>query len=238
MSHTMISPQQEPRLDRDGKTRMIVVFLYVLVNAAVLFLAAGTIYWPAAWLYFGMGLSAYAIGGTIIIRKNPEIINERGRKSEETKPFDKVFARAYLPLLLLSLVIPGLNYRFGWSAMPDWLQIVGFLGLIPAMILPYWCMYVNDYLTITVRLQEERGHQVVSSGPYRFVRHPMYVGMILQAICMPLALGSWVALIPGALMAAGFVWRTSQEDRMLQAELAGYADYTQVVRYRLLPGAW
>lgn len=217
---------------------MVVVFLYVLVNAVILFLSAGTLNWPAAWLYFGMGMGSYGIAGVIIIRQNPEIINERGRKSDDTKPFDKTFSCIYLPLLLLSMVIPGLDYRFGWSSMPEWLQVLGFIGLIPALILPYWCMAVNHYLTVTVRIQEDRGHQVVSAGPYRFVRHPMYVGVILQAICMPLALGSWVGLIPGVLIAAAFVWRTSQEDRILQVELAGYSDYAQELRYRLLPGVW
>jgi protein-S-isoprenylcysteine O-methyltransferase Ste14 len=115
---------------------------------------------------------------------------------------------------------------------------VAFVGFIPAMALPWWAMSVNTYLSTIVRVQTERGHHVVTAGPYRYVRHPMYVGTILFGLCIPLFLGSWYALLPGALMGIGYVIRTALEDRTLQAELPGYADYAAQVRYRLLPGVW
>ena len=231
-----IAPQ--PKLERSGYLRIVQVLLIVALDAAILFAAAGTLSWPAAWIYVAIRVVALAIGAVIIIRENPEIINERGRTPSNTKEFDKVFAVVYTPLVLLLPLVAGLDYRFGWSDMPLWLNVVGFIGYIPAMIFPYWAMLVNNYLTTTVRIQEERGHQVVTDGPYRYVRHPMYVGLILGAIAMPLLLGSWWALMTGILTVVAAVWRTGREDAVLQEELPGYAEYAQRTRYRLLPGVW
>ena len=231
-----IAPQ--PKLERSGYMRIVQVLLIVALDAAILFAAAGTLSWPAAWIYVAIRVVALAIGAVIIIRENPEIINERGRMPSNTKEFDKVFAVVYTPLVLLLPLVAGLDYRFGWSDMPLWLNVAGFIGYIPAAIFPYWAMLVNNYLTTTVRIQEERGHQVVTDGPYRYVRHPMYVGLILGAIAMPLLLGSWWALIPGILTVVAAVWRTGREDAVLQEELPGYAEYAQRTRYRLLPGVW
>ena len=231
-----IAPQ--PKLERSGYLRIVQVLLIVALDAAILFAAAGTLSWPAAWIYVAIRVVALAIGAVIIIRENPEIINERGRMPSNTKEFDKVFAVVYTPLVLLLPLVAGLDYRFGWSDMPLWLNVVGFIGYIPAMKFPYWAMLVNNYLNTTVRIQEERGHQVVTDGPYRYVRHPMYVGLILGAIAMPLLLGSWWALITGILTVVAAVWRTGREDAVLQEELPGYAEYAQRTRYRLLPGVW
>jgi protein-S-isoprenylcysteine O-methyltransferase Ste14 len=229
---------QEPKLERAGYLRMVQVLFIIALDAAILFAAAGTLNWTAAWVYVGMRIVALTIGAVVIIRENPEIVNERGRVPKNTKDFDKVFAVIYSPLALILPLVAGLDFRFSWSEMPLWLNVVGVLGYIPAAILPYWAMLVNNYLTTTVRIQEERGHRVVSDGPYRYVRHPMYVGLILGAICMPLLLGSWWALIPGIMMVLAAIWRTSREDRVLQEELPGYAEYAQQTLYRLLPGVW
>ena len=231
-----ISPQ--PKLERSGYLRIVQVLILIALDAAILFAAAGTLSWPAAWVYVGIRIVALAIGAFFIIRENPEIINERGRMPKNTKDFDKVFAAIYSPLALILPLVCGLDYRFAWSDMPLWLSVIGFIGYIPAAIFPYWAMLVNNYLTTTVRIQEERGHQVVTDGPYRFVRHPMYVGLIFGAISMPLLLGSWWALIPGIMMVVAAIWRTSREDQVLQEELPGYAEYAQRTRYRLLPGVW
>jgi protein-S-isoprenylcysteine O-methyltransferase Ste14 len=229
---------QEPKLERSGYLRIVQVLLIIAIDAVILFIAAGTFNWAAAWIYVGMRVLAMAIAAIFIIRENPEIINERGRMPQNTKDFDKVFAVIYAPLILFLPLVAGLDFRFNWSAMPLWLSAVGFVGYIPAVILPYWAMLVNNYLTTTFRIQEERGHQVVSGGPYRYVRHPMYVGLILGVASMPLLLGSWWALLPGILIIAAAFWRTSREDSVLQAELPGYAEYAQRTRHRLLPGVW
>jgi protein-S-isoprenylcysteine O-methyltransferase Ste14 len=229
---------QQPKLDRSGYFRMLQVLFTMVVDAAILFAAAGTLNWPAAWIYVGIRVLALFVGAIFIIRENPDIINERGRMPKNTKDFDKVFAVIYLPLALILPLVCGLDYRFTWSVMPVWLSVIGSIVYSLSAILPYWAMLVNNYLTTTVRIQEEHGHQVVTGGPYRFVRHPMYVGLILGAASMPLLLGSWWGLIPGLMMAVAVIWRTSREDRVLREELPGYAEYTQQIRYRLLPGIW
>ena len=231
-----IAPQ--PKLERSGYLRIVQVLLLLAIDAAILFISAGTLNWTAAWVYLGLRFIGLVIGAVFIIRENPEIINERGRMPKNTKDFDKVFAVVYSPLVLILPLVAGLDFRFNWSDMPLWLRVIGFIGYIPAAIFPYWAMLVNNYLTTTVRIQEERGHRIVTNGPYRYVRHPMYVGLIFGAISMPLLLGSWWALILGIMMVVVAVWRTSLEDRVLQDELPGYDEYAQHSRYRLLPGVW
>jgi protein-S-isoprenylcysteine O-methyltransferase Ste14 len=228
----------KPKLDRTGIGRLVQVVFIIALDAAILLAAAGTWSWPAAWVYLGMRTLAFLFFGTLLLRINPEIINERGRLPRDMKRWDKIFAVAYTPLVLALPLVAGLDFRFEWSAVPLWLQIVGAVGMVPAVILPYWAMIVNAYLTTTVRVQTDREHRVVSTGPYRYVRHPMYAGMILMAFSMPLLLDSWWTLIPGILSILVISGRTQKEDQLLQGELPGYAEYARQVRYRLLPGIW
>jgi protein-S-isoprenylcysteine O-methyltransferase Ste14 len=115
---------------------------------------------------------------------------------------------------------------------------MGVIGLVLAMAVTYWAMASNPFLSTIVRIQDDRGHYVVTSGPYRYVRHPMYAAIFLMWPGIALELGSWWALIPAAVIVIVFVIRTALEDRMLQAELPGYVEYAQHTRYRLLPGVW
>ena len=136
-------------------------------------------------------------------------------------------------------LVAGLDERFGWAGDLGvaW-HVAGAVALAAGLELSSWAMIANAYFSTAVRIQDERGQRVVSSGPYWFVRHPGYVGLILEAIGVPLLLGSWWALIPGVAGAVCMAIRTSFEDRMLRAELPGYQDYAQRVRYRLVPGIW
>jgi protein-S-isoprenylcysteine O-methyltransferase Ste14 len=117
-------------------------------------------------------------------------------------------------------------------------QVLGLTGIILTGGLIFWAIRTNAYLGRMVRIQQDRGHRVVTGGPYRYVRHPMYVGIILLFPCMALFLGSWWAFVPAVLIGALMVIRTALEDDTLQAELTGYAEYAQRVRYRLVPGLW
>ncbi len=229
---------KKPKLEKEGKQRIVVVIVYMVMAWALLFLAAGTINWPAGWLFVALQGSVFLTLGLYAVRINPEVINERGRKSDKTKSWDKIFSVVYAPQIILMPLIAGLDHRFGWSNPVRIWQIIGAVSLIPGFSLPYWAMMVNDFLTVTVRLQEERGHRPITHGPYRFVRHPMYVGAILGFIGIPLLLGTWWALIPAAIASLAMIVRTALEDKTLQAELPGYADYAQRTRYRLLPGIW
>ncbi len=238
MSQITIPHTEKPRLNKDGKKRLVFIVAYFLLLTIILFFAAGTWQWPAAWVYTFMSFATLFIAGFWMLRHHPGIINERGRKGEGTKPFDKLFAKLYLPTPFLLPLVAGLDYRFDWSSVPMALQVLGVVGLLPGLFLPYWAMAVNDYLTTTVRIQTERGHQVCTTGPYRYVRHPMYVGLVFTSLFSPLLLGSWWALLVGLWAVGLTVWRTAREDQTLQAELPGYADYAQKTRYRLLPGVW
>ena len=226
------------KLDENGRRRLVQVFGMVVVYALLLFVSAGTLRWWNAWVYLGLFVLAILTGGLYVARKAPAAINERGRVSENTKPFDKLFARLALPLGLASMVVAGLDTRFGWSSVPLWAQIAGFIGLLPGMIVPYWVMYVNAYAATTVRVETERGQHVITGGPYRITRHPLYSATLLSYLFSPLAFNSWWMAVPLALQIVLFVWRTANEDRTLLAELPGYADYAQRARYRLVPGIW
>jgi len=237
MSQLTAQPPRQ-QLNEDGRRRFVQIFGMLVIYALCLFVAAGTLRWWNGWAYLGLFVLSILTGGLYVARKNPAIVNERGRPSEKTKPFDKLFGRLTIPLVLGAFVVAGLDYRFGWSAVPLWLQIGAFVALAPTQYITYWVMLVNAYAATTVRVETERGQHVISDGPYRFVRHPMYSGVVVGYLLLPLALGSWWMTVPVVLLISLFIWRTANEDRTLLAELPGYADYAQRTRYRLLPGVW
>lgn len=209
--------------------------------AALLFVPAGRLDWPEAWtlvLAYAAFLMLYAWWG---LRKDPEQLAERGRarKAENVKPWDRAIMAAYTVFLLLTPVVAGLDAgRFRWSNVPMAAKMLAWLGLGLAGALIFWTLTANTYLSRMARIQEDRGQVVVATGPYRFVRHPMYAGVIVLFLCMPVALGSWWALLPGVVIGLLFVLRTAKEDQMLRQELPGYVEYCQRVRRRLAPGIW
>ena len=211
----------------------------ILVMDVLLFVPAGRLDWPAAWalsLLYGAFLLAYIIWGTL---KAPDLLRERSRVAENVKIWDKVIMSIYTVLLVVIPVLAGLDVgRARWSQMPVAVQIAALAGIVLAGCLIFWTILANAYLGRMVRIQEDRGHQVATGGPYGYVRHPMYVGIILLFPCMALFLGSWWALVPALMVSGLMVIRTALEDRTLRAELPGYPDYARQVRYRLLPGVW
>lgn len=215
------------------------ILIIVAILLSVLLLAAGRIHWPAAWLlaflYF-IFLLAVMVWGT---RNAPELMRERGTIAGNVKTWDKVINALYSVLIVGLLVIAGLDAgRNQWSSMPTPIQALGVAGLLFAGWLIWRTMAENAYSSRWARIQDDRAQKVVSSGPYGYVRHPMYLAIILLVFSMPLALGSWWALIPTCLIGALFAFRTLLEDRMLREELAGYQEYADRVRYRLLPRVW
>ena len=226
----------KPGLNRDGMRLFGGIVMFSLLQLAVLFVAAGTIRWPAAWAYFGIYFLCYSLGLAWVASVNPAVINARGRRSNDVEAFDRRFHRI-MPLLVFGgLVVGGLDHRFGWSMMPLLLQISGLVLLVPALLLSVWVLLTNAYAARVVRIQE--GHQVVTTGPYRYVRHPMYSGTLLAWIAGALSLGSWWMLIVSLMGILLFVWRTGMEDATLLEKLGGYAAYAETTRYRLVPGIW
>lgn len=229
-------PVGSARLNRNAVRLFVGIGVYVLAQAAVLFLGAGTLRWPAAWLYLGVYVASFSAGLIWVAIVNPAVLNERGRRADNVEAFDRRFHRL-MPLLIFGgLLLGGLDFRFGWSAVPLALRVVGLALVVVSLALAVWVLATNAFAARVVRLQD--GQYVISDGPYRFVRHPMYSGTVLSWIGSTLALGSWWMLIPAAAGIALFVWRTYHEDATLRAKLPGYAEYALQTRYRLLPGIW
>lgn len=215
------------------------VFALLAGMAGILFLSAGRLDWVEAWRFiaaYGAFLLAYGVWG---LRTDPGQIKERGKSGANVKAWDRTIMRLYSVLLLVLLVVAGLDAgRFRWAPAQPWLQALGWIGAALGGAMIAWAASANTFLARYVRIQTERGQTAVSSGPYRWVRHPMYAGIIPLMLSIPLALGSRWALVPAALIGVLFIVRTALEDRTLQAELPGYADYARRTRYRLLPGVW
>ena len=211
----------------------------ILFSLAVIFIPAGTLNWPEAWLFLFLYFS-FVTGALIWMKKNSSgLLKERMSRKKEVKSWDKKFMIAYSFSLIFLLVVPGLDaIRFQWSDVPLIIKVLGFIGYLPSTALAFWAMKENAYASDVVRIQEERGHTVCTSGPYQYVRHPMYSGVILIMLCYPLSLGSLYTFIPASIIIFLFMLRTSLEDRTLLKELPGYKEYTQKVRFRLFPGVW
>jgi protein-S-isoprenylcysteine O-methyltransferase Ste14 len=206
----------------------------------VLFGGAGRFNWPRGWIYAVTYLGSMTAIAVMVRRRNPGLFEARANwRHHDTKRFDKILLAFFYPLFLLQ---PGLaaldNARFRWWLLPFSAVYPGLLLLAVAALLVAWALAVNPFAESTVRIQTERGHTVVSAGPYRFVRHPMYVGAILLSLAPPLILGSMWALILGIVIAILLIARTALEDRALRRELPGYEEYAARTRYRLLPGVW
>lgn len=235
-----VSPaENQPSVAAGILKRIGTVAMFLVLIAVVLFLAAGRLDWSWAWVYLGISLASVLINGTVMLRTSPETIAERG-ELKMTRKWDKVVGGLWALAICFALpLVAGLDERRSWT--PDlsvtW-HVAGAVVLVLALGLSAWAMLANAYFSTAVRIQSDRGQTVCSTGPYRFVRHPGYVGFILQSLSVPLLLGSLWALIPGILATVLMIIRTSLEDRTLQVELPGYQDYARRVRYRLLPGLW
>lgn len=230
--------QSANKLDRSGINRIITVLAMLVVIGVILFSLAGRLDWWEAWAFLILYLGGIIANGLWSLRHNPEVINERGRIGKNAKAWDKIIGVLYALFLFGTFVIAGLDVRQAWSTAPLWIKVLGGLAFLVSLAITNWAMKTNTFLSTFVRIQDERGHTTVSGGPYRFVRHPMYVGILFMSAGMPLLLGSWWALIPGLITIILFFVRTALEDKTLLAELPGYVEYSQKVRYRLIPGIW
>ena len=209
-------------------------FLGVLI--ALLFGSAGRWDLPFFWAYIGVNVVLGLIGSVTV---DPGLQQERWHPAARNREF---WLMAFVggPLYLGHFVVAGLDAgRFHWSdGIGVTTQIAATAVFATGWSLVTWAVIVNRFFSPVVRIQEERGHRLVTSGPYRFVRHPGYIGAIVGFLSGPLLLGSWWALVPAGVLCVGILMRTIAEDRFLHAECAGYAEYAARVRYRLIPGFW
>jgi protein-S-isoprenylcysteine O-methyltransferase Ste14 len=241
MEHTDVSQSKgEGDVTQGIVKRVVQIGIQVLLLAAILFISSGRLDWWAAWLYLGIFVMGVLINSAVLLRKNPELIAERAEVKEDTKGWDRVLSLLWGLLSGIGVpLVAGLDVRFGWSPpIPLAVQVLALVLVVLGTALASWALITNAFFAGTVRIQEERGHTVTSEGPYRIVRHPGYSGWILSGLALPVMLGSLWAIIPAVMAAVALAVRTAFEDRMLQAELGGYEEYSRRVHYRLLPGVW
>ncbi len=214
----------------------LTLFAWWLIS---LFGSAGQLTWNRGWICTVLYLGGLHTSRAILKKLNPGLLEQRETAiRKDTKPFDRIFLRIFLSLTIVQPIIAGLDVRFNGARTPFWTVYPGIGLFIVSAALITWVLVKNPHAESSVRIQNDRGHTVVVSGPYRFVRHPMYVGLILLHASMALILSSMWTLALAALITILFLWRTALEDQTLRQELPGYEEYTTVTRYRLMPGIW
>jgi len=242
-----VTSGQSRRREADNAATQAGVWLWTLktiitflLMTLVLFVSRGRWDWVEGWIFLGLFGFLQTVLSRLLARRSPDLLAERSHIQAETKSWDKplvVLQAIVFPLICL--IVSGLDLRFGWGAPVSVAIQLAALGI---MLLGYgltaWAMLVNRFFSATVRIQSERDHSVVSSGPYRFVRHPGYLGAILFQLATPLFLGSWWGVVPAVLSLPVHVIRAALEDRTLRGELPGYREYVETVRFRLFPGVW
>jgi len=220
--------------------QVIVVSLLLVMWMLVFFASAGYIS-LRSWIFFGASFINSAIGVGVQYKLNPQLLTIRLTvKREGSEVWDEILMRGTnLTALIAVPAIAGLDVgRYSWSTLDPWFIVVGLGFLAIAAVVLNWAMAVNPHFEPTVRIQKDRGHKVITGGPYRFVRHPGYLAAIVSIFSVPLIVGSGVAFIPVGVYTILIILRTSLEDRTLRRELDGYASYAEHVRYRLFHGVW
>jgi protein-S-isoprenylcysteine O-methyltransferase Ste14 len=214
-------------------------FLSLAGAGVVLFWSAGRVDWWPAWAVIVVWLVWFTAMDILILRFNPDLMAERLSPPKGAKNWDRTIVSILRLMQLVRYTLAGLDQRYGWTGgFPLTAQIAAITVCVLSSGLFSWAMASNIFFSQIVRIQTNRGHAVATNGPYRYVRHPGYVGMILFEFGISALLASWWALVAGGLCATLLIIRTALEDRTLQAELTGYMDYARQVRYRLLPGIW
>ncbi len=215
--------------------------LVVLVFPLLPMIISGVWAWWEAWAYAILSALGFIISRTLAARRHPDILDERARSMEMqgAKPWDKILAPMLAFGSLLILIVAGADKSFGWTS-PYSLnaKLVSLIFIIFGYAFSSWALIENKFFSGVVRIQTDRGHHVVTTGPYRIVRHPGYSSALWTYLATPILLDSLWAFIPTILLIIVLVVRTSLEDRTLQAELPGYKEFTQKTRYRLFPGIW
>lgn len=233
-----MSDATRPRFGSDEYRALGSLAITLLVMAVLLFLPAGTLGWVRGWWYFALFVAAILVAIVYIWRVDPELFAIRRKPQAGTKPWDLAFVAVTLTSMTAILPVAGLDFRIGWSQLPDGIVWVGYLIFAGGFWLTAWAQGVNRHFELTVRIQTDRAHTVVDTGPYATVRHPGYIGGVALGIGTALALGSLIALVPAIICTIALALRTLAEEATLREELPGYADYMRKVRFRWVPAIW
>ena len=231
-----------PRKGRVDLVRLVVQTAGMMTVIGLgLFLAAGTLAWPAGWIFVSLML-CLSIGESLwLARFDPDLLNERlgGIVRSDQEPWDRILVAIMLLAFYAWLIMMGLDaVRFRWSQVPRPVQVIGLLLLLGSFPLFHATFRANSFLSPSVRIQIERKQTVVTTGPYRYVRHPMYAAVAPFAIGTSLLLGSWCGLAGAAVLLGLVARRAVLEERVLRERLDGYAAYMAKVRHRFVPGVW
>lgn len=233
--------QMEKSGDKGLKSGLkVVIFFFIWVGSAF-FISYGSFRWWEAWLLLALWGLYFFMMLTVGRKLNPGVVEERANATKSfTQSWDRVIIILYQIFSAGMYIVAGLDRgRFGWTGtVPPAIKWIAFVFVLEAYVLNFWSVMSNPFASGAVRIQSERGHKVVAAGPYRFVRHPMYLNTVLVGLSFPLFLESYWALLPGLVVIALFVIRTALEDNYLKENLPGYQDYARQVRYRLFPGIW
>jgi protein-S-isoprenylcysteine O-methyltransferase Ste14 len=223
-------------MNKNITRRLIQVFSVLILQGAILFVAAGTLSWKWAWIVLFLGLFLLMIN---LILLPAELIEERGRKKENVKKWDKILTSIIGFPTIFMYVFSGLDQRFNWTGdVPIIINVAGLVFIFLGSMMFTWSMVSNKFFSTLVRLQIDRQHTVVTQGPYKYVRHPGYLGYIIFTLATPAALGAFWGLIFSGIIGILLIVRTALEDATLKKELPGYAEYTKNVKYKLFPLLW
>lgn len=216
------------------------IAVVVAIYALPLFIPGGFKAWPAAWIFLALWFGFWLAVLIWLFVKNPGLFNERMRLNASNQAnWDRIIGPSFYALLFTWLLFISFDsVRFHWSPVPLWLQIIGAATLLCSFYLFFITFRENTYLSPVVRIQEERGQQVISSGPYHYVRHPMYAATVVFFVGVPLLLGSWYGIPLGIIPTLLLAWRAVLEETTLQRKLVGYSTYMAEVKYRLIPHIW
>ncbi|HEY48004.1 MAG TPA: isoprenylcysteine carboxylmethyltransferase family protein [Anaerolineae bacterium] len=217
---------------------IVLVIIYLASLVTILFVSAGRVDWPMGWASLGIYILISIIN---FMLADPTLVKERAQMRTGVDIRDMVLASlSFLFFFPLTLLVAGLDIgRYAWSPTIAFIvQVIALVVFTLGNVIGSWAMVRNKYFSTFLRIQKDRDHKVITSGPYQWVRHPGYAGVILASIALPISLGSLWALVPAIVGACGFVIRTFFEDRTLMEELSGYREYAHSVRFRLLPGIW
>ena len=219
---------------------LVRIALVLILGVAVLFIPAGTWKFWQGWAFLGVTFIPSTLAFLYFYKRDPQLV-ERRLQTKETVSAQRLLIQVMRPLFLVAFLLPGLDYRWGWSrtvlrAVPLWLMLLSQVLVLGGFLLVLWVMKVNSFAARTI--QVEAGQSVVSTGPYAIVRHPLYSGSVLMWLATPLALGSYVAWPAFALLISFYVIRLLNEEKVLRQELPGYSEYCQRTRYRLVPFVW
>lgn len=224
-----------------GRKVYLILTVQAVIYSALLFGMAGTIFWLAGWAYFILFFGG-VIGLNLLLQHyDPALLAERTKPPfQKGQPlWDKIFLLlGFIALYGWTALMPLDAVRYHWSRMPVWLQCAGGVLIVLSFVTMGRVLLENTFLTAAVRIQTERGHHVISTGPYAIIRHPLYAAILIYLPATALLLGSWYGLAASAILGCGLAVRTALEDRKLHRELQGYPEYAARVRYRLIPPVW